>query len=89
MILLQITISPESFLEFLLGPFGTLVLSLFILYAGYKGWWVFGWYATELRKRNERLENRIDNISGTAKSIASVAEKSVAKAERQLEATSE
>jgi hypothetical protein len=37
--------------------------------------WVFGWYATELSKRNERLENRIDDISGTSKSIVSVTDK--------------
>jgi hypothetical protein len=68
-------ISVDQLISFLLGPFGTLVLVLLIIYTGYKKMWVFGWYATELSKRNERLENRIDDISGTSKSIVSVTDK--------------
>lgn len=70
-----------------LGPIGTLVLCLFILYTGYKGYWVFGWYAAELRKRNERLENRLDRLSGESKSVVSVAEKLATAAEQQVETT--
>lgn len=76
-------------LEFLLGPFGTLVLVLLILFAGYKKYWVFGWYATELSQRNERLEKRIDRISNESRAITSVAEKSVSLAEKNAEVASE
>lgn len=76
-------------LEFLFGPFGTLFLALLIIYTGSKKIWVFGWYANEINKRNERLEKRIDSISHESRAITSVAEKTATLAERKTEAYSE
>ena len=81
------SISLDQIIAFLMGPFGTLFLTLFILYAGHKKWWAFGWYAEELRKRNDRLENRLDNITHENKAVASVAEKAVTAAEQKAEVT--
>lgn len=47
----------DSILELLLGPFGTLVLSLVILFGGWKKWWVFGWHYREtVTEKNEWKE---------------------------------
>lgn len=70
-------ISTEQIINFLFGPFGTLFLCLLIIYTGYKGHWVFGWYAKELRTRNDRLENRVDQLSGAAKSVTSLVESDI------------
>lgn len=67
------------------GPYGTLFIVLVIIYTGHKKIWVWGWYAKELVDRNNTLENKIDTITGTARSIASTAEKI---ADKQTEATS-
>lgn len=67
------TLTVGQIIEFLMGPFGTLFLVLFVLWAGYKGYWVFGWYAKEQNKRIERLENRVDNVSREAGKITSLA----------------
>jgi hypothetical protein len=77
----QITFDPKELVGYLLGPLGTLFLTLFILYAGYKKWWVFGWYASELKNRNDRLENRIDEVSNAARGVTSIAKKAIEKAE--------
>lgn len=72
----------QQVIDGILGNLGVLVLLLVILYGGYKRWWVFGWYATELKARNERLENRIDKISGAAKSVTTLAETVTSVAEK-------
>lgn len=47
----------DEVLRLLLGPFGTLVLSLVILFGGWKRWWVFGWHYREtLAEKNEWKE---------------------------------
>lgn len=47
----------EEVLNLLLGPLGTLVLALFILYSGWKRWWVFGWHYKEtVEEKNEWKE---------------------------------
>lgn len=44
----------DEILSLLLGPFGTLVLSLVILFGGWKRWWVFGWHYREtVDEKNE------------------------------------
>lgn len=53
----------DNVLDLILGNLGTLVTLVFILYGGSKRWWVFGWYATELSKRIDRLEARLDKVS--------------------------
>lgn len=83
------TIDLKELSGWLLGPLGTLVLCLVLLWAGHKRMWVFGWYADELRKRNERLENRIDKLAGENKQVTSLAEKTATIAEKKLEVTSE
>lgn len=50
----------ERVIELLLGNLGVLVLLLVILVGGFRGWWVYGWYARELRSRNEKLEDRLE-----------------------------
>lgn len=83
MLVLQITL--DGILDAILGNLGTLVTLLVIIYGGFKRWWVFGWYAEELKNRNERLENRLDSVSGEAKAVTSVAEKAVIAAEQKAE----
>lgn len=70
-------IDPTELLQFLLGPFGTLVLAFVIIITGYKGLWVFGWYAKELRDRNKRLEDKLDNANTATQKVTSIAEKVV------------
>lgn len=53
----------DDLLRLLLGPFGTLVLTLLILYGGRRKWWVFGWYAQEVAK--ERDEWKEAALRGT------------------------
>lgn len=72
----------QQVIDGILGNLGVLFLLLVILYGGYKKWWVFGWYANELKIRNDRLENRIDRISGAAKSVTTLAETVTSVAEK-------
>lgn len=53
----------DDLLQILLGPFGTLVLSLLILFGGWKRWWVFGWHYSEVAK--ERDEWKEAALRGT------------------------
>lgn len=63
----------QQIIDGILGQVGVLFLLLFILYAGYKRWWVFGWYAKEIAQRNERLENRMDRVLGTSQTATDLA----------------
>lgn len=81
------SISLDQIISFLMGPFGTLFLALFIIYTGYKKYWVFGWYAEELRKHNIRLENKLDDVTHENRAVTSVAEKAVSVAEQKAEVT--
>lgn len=56
----------ERVLELLLGNLGTLVTLLAILWGGYKRVWVWGWYASELKDANKKLETRLERAVGTA-----------------------
>lgn len=67
--------SVEQVLDAILGNLGTLVTLIIILYGGYKRWWVFGWYAQELKASNTRLENRLDDMAREARTVTSIAEK--------------
>lgn len=76
----------ERVSDLILGNLGVLVLLLFILYGGSRGWWVFGWYAKELRDRNTILENRLDRALGTGERLAGSADRATRLAEdRQAE----
>lgn len=47
----------DHLVTLLLGPGGALVLALFILFGGWKKWWVFGWtYKDCIAEKNEWKE---------------------------------
>jgi hypothetical protein len=49
--------SMDHLIQLLLGPAGTLVLALTILFGGWKKWWVFGWqYKDAVTEKNEWKE---------------------------------
>lgn len=81
------TFSLEGVVEAILGNLGVLVTLLVIIYGGYKKWWVFGWYAKELSARNERLEQRVERISGLAGDATSLTTRVVDVVEKRTEAT--
>lgn len=83
-----ISFSPEQLMSFLLGPFGTLVITIIIIYSGYKRYWVWGWYAKELKDTNIKLEHRLDAIRGEVRTVTSIADKT-AKIAEYREVTSE
>jgi hypothetical protein len=66
----------EHFLNLLLGPAGVTVLTLLILFGGWKKWWVFGWYAKD--KEAEAAEWKAIALRGTqvAERVVQIAEKS-------------
>ena len=67
------TIDSETLMQFILGPFGVLVVFIIIIVTGFRGDWVFGWYARELRNRITRLENRLDTLTGEVSKTTSLA----------------
>jgi len=62
----------EEFLKVLLGPFGTLVLALLILYGGWKRWWVFGWHYNEVVKEKDEWKEVALRGTKVAEAITSV-----------------
>lgn len=52
----------DRVIELLLGNLGALMLMLLLVFAVYRGWLVPGWYAAELRERNDRLEGRLTRL---------------------------
>ena len=71
----------QTVIDGILGQAGVIVLLLVILWSGWRGMWVFGWYARELRERNERLEVRLDRAVGAAESGTGLARQAVWRAE--------
>lgn len=71
----------QSVVDAILGQAGVIVLLLVILWSGWRGMWVFGWYATELRERNDRLEARLDRAVGAAESGTGLASRAIRQAE--------
>lgn len=65
----------DHVLTLLLGPGGVTVLTLLILFGGWKKWWVFGWYAKD--KERELAEWKAIALRGTtvAERVAKIAEK--------------
>jgi ABC-type cobalamin transport system permease subunit len=63
----------EDILKLLLGQVGLLVALLVVLWSGSRGYWVYGWYAKELRDRNTKLELRVERILGAAERGTSLA----------------
>jgi hypothetical protein len=71
----------ERIVELILGQAGVLILLLVILFGGFRGWYVFGWYAQEMRERNNRLEARLDRALGAAESGTGLANRAIRQAE--------
>jgi hypothetical protein len=80
-------VTVQEVLDAILGQLGVLVLLLVILWAGWKGYWVFGWYARELRDRNEKLERRLDRAVGAAESGTGLATRATRLAEERQTGT--
>jgi hypothetical protein len=79
----------EDVLKLLLGQVGLLFALIFILWAGSRGLWVFGWYAKEQRDRITKLENRLDRAAGIADRGTFLATKATQLAEDHAESTSD
>lgn len=64
---------------------GMIALLFLILIGGWKRYWVFGWYADELRDRNRQLESRLERAVGVAESGTVAADRATRLAERRHE----
>jgi hypothetical protein len=71
------TITFDDIVKLLTGQYGVLVLLVLIFYAGYKKYWVFGWYAKELADRNEKVEGRLDRAVGIADQVTGLINENV------------
>jgi hypothetical protein len=65
---------------------GIIALLFLILVGGWRRYWVFGWYADELRSRIVALENRLDRATRVAESGTAAADRATRVAERRAEA---
>jgi hypothetical protein len=61
---------------------GTIAVLLLIIVGGMRGWYVWKWYADELRDRNRQLESRIERAVGVAESGTVAADRATRLAER-------
>lgn len=68
---------------------GMLALLFLILIGGWKRYWVFGWYAEELRARIVDLEQRIERATRVAESGTAAADRATRVAERRDAVTDE
>lgn len=74
----------QQIVDGLLGQWGTLFLCLVILWSGYKRYWVWGWYATELKQRNEKTEKRLEDVLYAADNATGFAQKATSMAESTM-----
>lgn len=66
----------DEILGLLLGPFAALVMSLFVLYSGWKRWWVFGWHYREtLEEKNEWKAIALGSTKIAEREVERVAER--------------
>lgn len=75
------TLTLDELLKAILGQAGLLVALLFILWAGWKGYWVFGRYYEDQRLRIDKLERRLDRAVGAAESGTGLATRAIRQAE--------
>jgi hypothetical protein len=69
---------------------GGMVAVLFlILLGGWKRYWVFGWYAVELRERIVDLEQRLERATRVAETGTAAADRATRVVERRDAATDE
>lgn len=71
--------SVDDVIRGLTGQAGVIILFVIIIWAGYKGYWVFGWYAKELRDRNNKMESRLDKAVGISESATEIAQQQISK----------
>ena len=75
----------ERGLELVLGNLGVLVVLLFILVGGFRGWWVYGRHYNEQQQRIERLEARLERATRVAETGTAAADRATRVAERTVE----
>lgn len=86
----------ERALELILGNLGVLIVLLFILIGGFRGWWVYGHHydalkAERMEERKEHretvkdLERRLDRAVGAAERGTATTERATRLVERQVE----
>ena len=54
---------------------GMIALLLLVIVGGHKGYWVFGWYAAELRARIEKLETALERATRAAEKSSDQADR--------------
>lgn len=62
----------DELLRLLLGPAGTLVLALLILFGGWKRWWVFGWHYAEVAKEKDEWKAAALRSTKAVETVATV-----------------
>lgn len=62
---------------------GMLAVLFLILIGGWRRYWVFGWYAEELRERIVDLEKRIERATRVAETGTAAADRATRVAERR------
>jgi hypothetical protein len=65
---------------------GTIAVLLLIILGGWKRYYVWGWYADELRARIDQLETRLERATRVAESGTVAADRATRLAERRTEA---
>jgi hypothetical protein len=68
---------------------GMIALLFLILVGGWKRYWVFGWYAVELRERIVDLEQRLERATRVAETGTAAADRATRVVERRDAATDE
>jgi Mn2+/Fe2+ NRAMP family transporter len=69
--MLRASVVPNDIVNLLLGPAGTLVFALVVLFGGWKRWWVFGWaYRDVLKDRDEWKEAALRGTRVAERTIA-------------------
>jgi hypothetical protein len=66
-----------------------IALLALILIGGWKRYWVFGWYAVELRERIVDLEKRLERATRVAETGTAAADRATRVVERRDAATDE
>lgn len=54
---------------------GTIAVLLLIIVGGHRGWYVWGWYAAELRARIEKLETALERATRAAEKSSDQADR--------------
>lgn len=79
----------DRVIELIFGQAGVIFVLLLVLWSGFKGYWVWGTYAQELRNRIDRLEARLDRAERVAESGTGLAHRAASLAERREQVSGE